>query len=291
MHLSLTSSFLKARVDNYWAPLTYSILPNEDQETLRTAFSQVRAAVEANGSTFSKGCEVMFDYDGHLRDMYKEVIGRDFSHTFRGCTFHFSQCIINYVNGDGMMSAYRNPENVILRDTVHAALGLSYMREEDLEYVQDDLHTIFENTQESDPKTFNFLVKFVDKYIAEYWLTHWEKSEICFWGDLSYFSSEHMTNNALESHNNEVYHLLGRKAHPNPYFFMCAMKKSLRATERNLKLVDRGDFEEVRSSKAIRAIKSSISRENKSLHWNGRFKKSKDKVHERDRSNKQKNSC
>ena len=47
------------------------------------------------------------------------------------------------------------------------------------------------------------------------------------WGDLSHFSSEHMTNNAIESYNNEFYTLLGRRAHPNPYFFASTIKKAL----------------------------------------------------------------
>ena len=87
--------FFQARVDNYWAPLTYTLLPNEDGKTIRTAFNQVRQAVESRGEMFTMGCDVMFDFDGNLRDAYKEVIGNDYKHVCRGCSFHFGQCICN----------------------------------------------------------------------------------------------------------------------------------------------------------------------------------------------------
>ena len=64
----------------------------------------------------------MFDYDGHLREAYKEAIGYDHNHTYRGCTFHFSQRILDYVNSNGMMGRYRDEENEILRNTIKATL-------------------------------------------------------------------------------------------------------------------------------------------------------------------------
>ena len=85
----------------------------------------------------------MFDFDGNLRNAYKEVIGDKYDHICRGCSFHFGQCICKYVNGEGMMPSYRNKTNTILRDTIQAALGMPYLREEDLQHVPGDLHSIF----------------------------------------------------------------------------------------------------------------------------------------------------
>ena len=78
--------------------MTYTVLPNESSETIRTAFKQVRAAVEANGGGFTRNCEVMFDFDKNLRQVYMEEIGNDYGHKLRGCSFHFGQCACNFVN-------------------------------------------------------------------------------------------------------------------------------------------------------------------------------------------------
>ena len=64
--------------------MTYTVLPNESSETIRTAFKQVREAVEANGGAFTRNCEVMFDFDKNLRQVYMEEIGNDYGHKLRG---------------------------------------------------------------------------------------------------------------------------------------------------------------------------------------------------------------
>ena len=174
-------------MDNLWAPLTHTILPNEDTATLKTAFKQVRKAAEEHGNGFAKFTEIMCDYDGHLREAYKETIGNDYQHRYRGCSFHISQRLIENVNGAGMMGRYKDEDNVILRDTIQAAIGISYLREEDLQFVARDLHTIFDSIEESDPRTFKFLKKFVDNYIQGYWLTAWDKSEVCFFWRYKHF--------------------------------------------------------------------------------------------------------
>ena len=132
-------------MDNLWTPLTYTLLPNEDTATLKTAFTQIRYAAEKHGAGFANGFKVMFDYDGHLREAYKEAIGYDHNHTYRGCTFHFSQRILDYVNSNGMMGRYRDEENEI-----------SYLKEEDLPFVLDDLRSIFKSLKKKDPRTYKF---------------------------------------------------------------------------------------------------------------------------------------
>ena len=234
----------QARVGNYWAPLTYTLLPNEDEQTFSRAFKQVREAVESNGNRFTSGCEVMFDYDASMRRIYRKEIGNDYKHVLRGCSFHFGQCIINFVNGHKMMPQYKNPENTILRKTIQAALGIPYMRESDLEKVPEDLHSIFDNIEENDPETYRFLSNFVDNYIKDYWLKQWDKSELSFWGDETYFSSEHMTNNAVESYNKEFFTMLGKQAHPNPYKFVETLNKALSTTARILSWVEKGQHKE-----------------------------------------------
>ena len=245
---------LQARIGNYWSALTYSLLPNEESETIRTAFRQVREAVENHGLGFSFNTEVMFDFDQHMRKVYKEEIGEKYKHKLRGCSFHFGQCICNYVNGKHFMEKYKDTDNTILRSTIRAALGIPYLREEDIDNVQEELHSIFDHIEEKDPETYKFLTEFVDEYVQGYWINNFEKSEISFWGDLSHFSSEHMTNNAIESWNNEFYTLLGRKAHPNPYFFASTIKKALDINKWILGLVDKGDYLEVKSRTAKCAI-------------------------------------
>ena len=94
----------------------------------------------------------------------------------------------------------------------------------------------------------------MDNYIEGYWLNEWDHSEISFWGDMSNFSSEHMSNNALESYNNELYTLLGRHPHPNPYKFLCTLKRALSTTKKILGWVEKGDYEEVKSQNARRAV-------------------------------------
>jgi hypothetical protein len=136
-------------------------------------------------------------------------------------------------------------------------LGIPYAREEDLENLKEDLHSLFDHLKHEDGKeeTYEFLEFFTDNYIHEYWLNGpFEKSEISFWKDLSHFSSDHMTNNAIESWNNEMYNLLGRQAHPNPYTWMEQIGRAFYITEENLKDVDRGDYNEIRSSLAKKVI-------------------------------------
>ena len=237
-------------MDNLWAPLTFSILPNEDSVTLKTAFKQVRNAAEEHGNGFANFTEIMFDYDGHLREAYKETIGNDHQHRYRGCSFHFSQRLIENVNAAGMMGRYRDEDNVILRSTIQAAIGISYLREEDLEFVVRDLHTIFDSIEKSDPRTYKFLKTFVDNYIKDYWLRMWDKSEICFFGDTSISSSENMNNNALESYNNELFNLLGRRSHPNPYYFVSTIRFALSTIQKKLSWVENADFIEIKSRDA-----------------------------------------
>ena len=137
--------------------MTYSLLPNEETETIRTAFRQVRKAVENQGQGFSFNTEVMFDFDQHMRNVYKEEIGEKYTHKLRGCIFHFGQCICSYVNGKHFMEKYKDTDNTILRDTIRAALGIPYLREEDIDNVQANLHSIFDHIEETDPETFKFL--------------------------------------------------------------------------------------------------------------------------------------
>ena len=244
----------QARVGNFWSPMTYTVLPNESSETLRTAFKQVRAAVEANGGGFTRNCEVMFDFDKNLRQVYMEEIGNDYDHKLRGCSFHFGQCVCKFVNGEGWMPRYRDKTNTVLRAVIQACLGIPYIQEQDIDHVVADLHSIFDHTEETDPETYKFLTNFVNNYIQGYWFTNWERNEICFWGDESHFCSENMTNNAIESYNNEFYTLLGRKAHPNFYVFMSVVKKALQRTKTILTWVERGDYEEVKSRRAKSAV-------------------------------------
>ena len=63
-----------------------------------------------------------------------------------------------------------------------------------------------------------------------------------------------MTNNAIESWNNEFYNLLGRRAHPNPYFFGSTIKRALAINSKILRWVDKGDHLEVISRTARNAI-------------------------------------
>ena len=177
-----------------------------------------------------------------------------------------------------MMPAYRDKTNTVLRDTIHAALGIPYLREEDINHVPEDLHSIFDHIEEDDPETFTFLANFVDNYIEGYWLAEWNHSELSFWGDLSHFSSEHMSNNALESYNNELYTLLGRQPHPNPYKFVCTLKRALSTTKRVLGWVERGEYEEVRSKNAKRAIDK---RQRLKVQYMNRLKRSANKIQQR----------
>ena len=220
----------------------------------------------------------MFDFDGHLRDAYKTEIGDDYNHSYRGCTFRFSNCILNYVNANYIITKYRNTENTVLRDTIHAALGISYIRHEDLEFVVDDMHSIFDSLKKTDKKTYKFLNKFVETYIKEYWLTLWEPSEICFFGDTSLFSCEHMTNNALERHNNELYELLGRHPHPNPYYFMACVRNALETNQKQLAWVENGDYVEVRSRDAR---KSALKRQRLKVQFLDRLKRARNEQDKR----------
>ena len=61
-----------------------------------------------------------------------------------------------------------------------------------------------------------------------------------------------MNNNALESYNNELYNLLSRRAHPNPYFLIFTLRKALEITQKRLAWVESGDFVEVKSRDAIK---------------------------------------
>ena len=56
-------------------PLTYTILPNEDTATLKTAFKQVRKAAEEHGNGFAKFTEIMCDYDSISEKLTKKPLG------------------------------------------------------------------------------------------------------------------------------------------------------------------------------------------------------------------------
>ena len=86
---------LQAQVEDCWAPLIYTILPAEDEETFKRAFSQKRKAVETQGQGFRYDSEVMFDFDETLRNAYKCIIGDDYRHKCRGFSFQFANCILN----------------------------------------------------------------------------------------------------------------------------------------------------------------------------------------------------
>ena len=126
--------------------------------------------------------------------------------------------------------------------------------------------------KKTDKKTYKFLKKFVNTYIKEYWLTMWQTSEICFFGDTSLFSCEHMTNNALERHNNELYELLGRHPHPNPYYFMACVRTALQTNQKQLAWVENGDYVEVRSRDAR---KSALKRQRLKVQFLDRLKRAR----------------
>ena len=100
----------------------------------------------------------------------------------------------------------------------------------------------------------------------------WETSEICFFGDTSLFSCEHMTNNALERHNNELYDLLGRHPHPNPYYFMACVRTALQTNQKQLAWVESGDYVEVRSRDAR---KSALKRQRLKVQFLNRLKRAR----------------
>ena len=157
-------------------------------------------------------------------------------------------------------------------------MGIPYLREEDIKHVTGDLHSIFDHIEQTDPETFTFLSDFVDNYIEGYWLNEWDHSEISFWGDMSHFSSEHMSNNALESYNNELYTLLGRHPHPNPYKFLSTLKRALSTTKKILGWVEKGDYEEVKSQNARRAVDK---RQRLKVQYINRLKRADSEVQQR----------
>ena len=120
--------------------------------------------------------------------------------------------------------------------------------------VPTNMKAIFARLKGRNRSTFKFLNKFVDEYIEGYWLKRWEPSEICYWGDLSKESCEDMNNNALESYNDELLTLLGRKSHPNPYHFASTVKTALAHTSQKIAWVEQGTFEKARSRKTEKAI-------------------------------------
>ena len=132
--------------------------------------------------------------------------------------------------------------------------GIPYLRKSDLKSVPGDLRSIFACLEQSDRPTYKFLNNFVEEYIVGYWIKQWDPSEICYWGDLSREACENMNNNALESYNNELLTLLGRKSHPNPYHFMSTVKSALSRTSQMISCVENGTFEAVKSRKSRKAI-------------------------------------
>ena len=132
--------------------------------------------------------------------------------------------------------------------------GIPYLRKSDLKSVPGDLRSIFACLEQSDRPTYKFLNNFVEEYIVGYWIKQWDPSEICYWGDLSREACENMNNNALESYNNELLTLLGRKSHPNPYHFMSTVKSALSRTSQMISCVENGTFEAVKSRKSKKAI-------------------------------------
>ena len=54
------------------------------------------------------------------------------------------------------MGRYRDEENEILKNTIKATLGISYLKEEDLPFVLDDLRSIFKSLKKKDPRTYKF---------------------------------------------------------------------------------------------------------------------------------------
>ena len=243
----------QAKIGAYWAPVTYTWMPDESDEAYREAWRQVRIAVESSGARFSRRCEVMMDYDDNMRITYMEEIGNDYEHDLRGCSFHFGQCIYRWVSQNGRANQY-NDGCEVLRDVVHVALGIPYCRLEDIPKIPEDMHTLFDHLEGEDDDLFDFLCFFTDEYIEGYWINGHNHTEISFWNDLSTFSSDHMTNNALESWNNELFTLLGRQAHPNPYVFSQIMEKAMFVNEECLKLVDQGKYQEIRSTHAKKCL-------------------------------------
>ena len=65
-----------------------------------------------------------------------------------------------------MMKKYRVKTNTVLRNTIQAALGIPYLRKEDLDHVCRDLNSLFDHIETSDPEKYNFLCNFVDNFIG-----------------------------------------------------------------------------------------------------------------------------
>ena len=155
-----------------------------------------------------------------------------------------------------MMPSYRKKTNTIV-------LGLPLLKNAYLRLLE--LYPL---------KGYNF----VENYIEGYWLSDWDHSEISFCGDLNLFSTEHMSSNDLEPCNNELYTLMGRHAHPNPYHFMCTLKRALATTKKIPGWVENGDFEEVKSKNARRAVEK---RQRLKVQYINRLKRADSEVQER----------
>ena len=81
-----------------------------------------------------------------------------------------------------------------------------------------------------------------------------------------------MTNNALERHNNELYELIGRHPHPNPYYFMACVRNALETNQKQLAWEENGDFVEVRSRDAR---KSALKRQRLKVQFLDRLKRAR----------------
>lgn len=181
-------------------PAIYALLPNKTQSTYKRLFKLLRQ----NVPTFSP-LKIHIDFEkaaiNGIEEIFPEAI-------IKGCNFHFNQALWRKVQELGLVTVYKEDQNV--RNHIRMCAALAHLPENTL---YDAWLEIMETAPDS-----ALMTKFYD-YFVENWLDN-----NLFW---LVYKERHRTTNAVEGWHNRLNKKVS-KANPNIYELMKVIEEEMK---------------------------------------------------------------
>ena len=204
---------LHTTVHGVMYPLVFALLPGKSEQTYDRFFTLLKAACQQRGLQLSP--QAFFtDFETATRNAALRAFPNI---TLRSCFFHYTQCIWRKTQKLGLVTAYKEDEDMRLFVRRAAILPLV-----PAEFVED---VWFNALEDAEDLPFN-TTPFAD-YVTEYWVEGNDRHQ---W---NHFVNEGpRTNNHLEGWHSKLKKLVNH-AHPNIYQLIDLLQKTQANTEAN----------------------------------------------------------
>jgi len=187
-------------------PLVFILLPDKRKETYIQVFTSISKNCLANGHVLNP-MAIKIDFEIAVLKALEAVFMES---KVTGCNFHFNQSLFRKVQHEGLVSEYRDNDEV--QQHIRMAAALAHLP---VDKVTDGWITIMEDCPLGNAKLDAWNDYFVNQWMENIDLPHscWNVSQ-----------EEHRTNNTCEGYNNRLNKSIS-KIHPNVFELVAVLQK------------------------------------------------------------------